>query len=973
MWFGILGPVVIRPDDSPDPIHIEPRMPRTLLAALLLNANKVVSTGRLSAALWGEAPPRSATASLYNHMTRLRRIVGPLAAGRIRAEAAGYTITVAEGEFDRDSFLARCEQGHRYRADEDWARASEAFGQALSLWRGEPAAEVPGLDEWQAVVQRLVETRWQALEARIEADLHLGRSRELIGELRALTIEHPLRESYHRQLMIALARADRQTEALDIFQQLRRTLVEQLGIEPSPALQQLHQQLLCPAAELAEPTRESAGSVAELAGARHQLPADTRVFTGRERELAELLDLARDSADSTAGTAETAPVISTINGMGGVGKSALAIHAAHLLRTWYPDGQLFVDLRGYTPGQEQVTAEEALGWFLGSLGVPTASVPPDLGQRAAYFRDRLDGTKTLIVLDNAADAAQLRPLIPSGPGCFVLITSRRHLASLDDAHVIALDALPEADAATLLHRVTGRESSPQDIPAIGEVLTLCGQLPIAIRIAASHLRHQRSLSVEDLVEQLRDENTRLEHLADGERSLVAVFASSYGALPPAEQRMFRLLGVIPGPDFDVRAAAALAGTDHRSAYRLLESLLDYSLLIEHAPGRYRFHDLVRVHAARRVAEEETPAGREHAIGNLLHWYTANAAAAGQLVEASLTPLPLPAADYPAGPPLFGTAEAAQAWYEHEYPNLRAATVAAHAAGRHDYGWMLPTAMWPNLNKSGSAGDWLELAEGGLRCAGERHEQAAEISLLNSKAAALGRLARYAEACVAMEQALAACPDDQSALARIHNNLCALYKLQHRHQAAIEHGRAAMAINRATGDLRRATGNLVMLAGATFDLGRSSESLAYIEEAVEISRAIGHSDILAVSLGGLADILGKTGQPDRAVLAFDEAMAAHRDAGDRWSAADTLEMYCDFLIEADRSADAVHRLRECLALMESLGDPRAGKIAALLRAVTSTSSTSSPVEDDPAGRLDHNVVVHRKHPQARSPLTQQCAG
>jgi DNA-binding SARP family transcriptional activator len=948
MWFAVLGPVVVSTDDAPDPIHVESRMPRTVLAALLLNANKVVSVDRLSAALWGEAPPRSASASLYNHMNRLRRTLGPQAAGRIHTEAAGYAIKVGDDELDLSTFIALSQEGHRRRAAEDWAGASEAFAEALGLWRGEPAADVPGLDEWQAGIQRVVETRWQALEARIEADLHLGRHLELIAELRALTIEHPLRESYHRQLMIALLRADRRTEALDTFQQLRRTLVAQLGIEPSESLQQLHQQVLrgapdpaAPAAppqastRPAEPPRATAGGGRKPAGARRQLPADTRVFTGRERELAELLDLAR----VPPGAAGTAPVICAINGMGGVGKSALAIHAAHLLRAEYPDGQLFLDLRGYTTGQEPVAAGEALDWFLRALGAPPKSIPEDLGQRAAYYRDRLDGTRTLIILDNAADAAQVRPLIPGGPGCLVLVTSRRHLISLDEANLLVLDALPEADAAVLLHRVAGRGRLPEDSPVISELLDLCGRLPIAVRIAAAHLRHQRNLRIEDLVERLRDENTRLEHLADDDRSLVAVFASSYRALPPAEQRVFRLLGLIPGLDFDAHAAAALAAADHGAAHRLLESLLDYSLLIEHTPGRYRFHDLVRVHAAQRAELDETPAGRDTALGNLLHWYTANTGAAGQFIDPSRPQLVLPAPDYPVGSPPFESAEAAYAWYERELPNLRAATAAAHTAGRHDYGWRLPTALWPCLLKRGSTSDWLDLAEAGVRCAGESHDQDAEMALLNSKAAALCRLERFAEATTAFELALAVHPESPRSQAKIHNNLCALYKLQERHEDAIEHGRRAIALNRAAGEMRQVAGTMVMVAGSTYDLGRPQESLRYIEESVEISRSVGQSDILAVCLGGLADILGKIGHVDRAVLAFDEAMAAHRDAGDRWSEADTLEMYCGFLLKAGRTAEAAGRLRECLTLMESLGDPRVKEISALLRTATSADTAT----------------------------------
>ncbi|MBC3844052.1 hypothetical protein GXW82_39225 [Streptacidiphilus sp. 4-A2] len=349
---------------------------------------------------------------------------------------------------------------------------------------------------------------------------------------------------------------------------------------------------------------------------RYQLPADTRSFTGRGQEIEHLLALARDEPDAAGGGTV---VISAIDGMGGVGKSALAVHAAHLLREQYPDGQLFVDLHGHTKGMEPLTADSALNRLLSSLGVPPQLIPRDLGERAAFYRDRLADTRTLIVLDNAQSAAQVRPLLPGTAGCLVLVTSRKRLAGLDDAYSVALGTLPVAEAVALLRKVATPERVAADHPALDELAALCGCLPLAIRIVAARLRHHPSLRVEDVIDQLRDEGARFEHLADEDRSLTAVFDLSYSALPAAEQDLFRDLGRVPGADFDTGAVARLIDADRRTADRLLTTLVDHNLLIQHAPDRYRLHDLVRLFA-RALGEEDPAAEAESAVERLLDHY-----------------------------------------------------------------------------------------------------------------------------------------------------------------------------------------------------------------------------------------------------------------------------------------------------------------------------------------------------------------
>ena len=704
MKFALLGPVAVGVGD--EPVALRAGIPRTILAILLLNANQVVSGEHLAAAVWGDDRPAAAPESLRNHVSRLRRQLGAEAGARVRTVAPGYLVEVRDGELDGQVFLDGCRQGWQALQAGDRATAADVLASALALWRGTPFAGMPTGPGVDAQLQQLEESRMLAWERRIEADLQLGRHRELIGELRVLTGAHPLREALHGQLMLALYRAGRQAEALDVYQVLRATLIDELGVEPSTPAQELHRRILDADPVLAadplapggtgapgavrtgagSPAGGAAGGAAAAgpsgaanrpgrSGSRYQLPADTRAFTGRAQELDQLLALTQEAA---RGAGAGMVVISAIDGMAGIGKSALAIHTAHRMREDFPDGQLFVDLHGHTPGLPPLAAGDALDWFLRSLGVPPQLIPQDLDKRSAFYRDRLAGTRTLIVLDNAASTAQVRPLLPGTPGCLVVVTSRRRLTGLDDAHTVALDVLLDPEAVTLLHSIAGPGRIPEGHPAVGELIALCGHMPLAVRITAARLRHHRALRIEDVVEQLRDEHSRLDYLQDEDRNLGAAFESSYTALPAAEQLLFRRLALVPGPDLDAHAAAELLGTDRRSAVRLLESLLDHNLLTQHTAGRYRFHDLVRLYS-RELGERDPEEEKERslALDRLLDHYRYAADTADRHVARHTRPGPsAPAPGPPATAPALPDQARALAWMRAERDNLLACVALA---------------------------------------------------------------------------------------------------------------------------------------------------------------------------------------------------------------------------------------------------------------------------------------------------------
>ncbi|MBC3841336.1 hypothetical protein GXW82_16635 [Streptacidiphilus sp. 4-A2] len=583
------------------------------------------------------------------------------------------------------------------------AAAADVLASALSLWRADPLAdEVHGLAV-RSRLHGLQETRLQALEGRIEAELRLGRHRELVVELRAMADAHPLREALHGQLMLALSRSGRQAEALDAFMTLRSTLVEELGVEPSAPLQELHRLLLTgdvappapappPAAAPAASAPPAAPPVRPGAGAPRpaQLPRSVGDLVGREEQLEAL------AAELTAVDRFATPVVAVI-GMGGLGKTALVVRAGHRVAPAYPDGALYLDLRG--ADADFLDVDTALHRLLLGLGADPAAVPGDTETRSALLRSLAAQGRYLFVLDNARDAAQVRPLLPGSAGCAALVTSRNRLAGLEAAHRVELDVLHRADSHLLLSRIAGTDRVAREPEAAAELVDLCAGLPLALRIVGSRLASRPSWTVRELADRLVHRSRLLDdELAVDDLAARACFETSYATLVDDESgielgaaRAFQLLGLWPGPEIALPAAAALFGVPVRQAESELERLVDMNLIQSAEHRRYHMHDLIRVYSAERAALGLRPEERRAALER-----PSSGACTRRTPPPRSSPLPVPLpagpADGPVPPPEFGSPQQALEWCDAERSGLVAVVQQASAAGLDRPAWLLGTLL-----------------------------------------------------------------------------------------------------------------------------------------------------------------------------------------------------------------------------------------------------------------------------------------
>jgi DNA-binding SARP family transcriptional activator/tetratricopeptide (TPR) repeat protein len=944
--FCLLGPLLVRRDGVA--VQVPTGMQRSLLAALLLKANTAVPVEELADVLWGSEPPRSARASLQNVVMRLRRSLADAGRPRITAEPGGYQIRVEPGELDTDSFAARLASARDASRAGAHADAAARLRAALALWRGEPLAGVPSELLKMRAIPRLEEMRLQAVEARIEADMYLGRSAEVIIELRQLVAASPLRERLHTLLMLALYEDGQQAEALAAYRSVRRVLVRELGVEPGPELRRAQQQIL--AGHPAVHSGKSCGGSAAAPGSTgpergqpdavvaRQLPGAVTHFAGRTAELAELVGM----LDRAGG-----PIV--ISGTAGIGKTTLALHWAHQLADRFPDGQLYVNLQGFGPSGEPVAPAEAVRLFLNGLGVARDRIPVDLDAQEALYRSLLAGKRVLIVLDNARDPAQLRPLLPGSPACLVLVTSRNQLTGLavaNGAQVLTLDVLsePEALEMTTLRLAPGLARAEPE--AVAELIKLCARLPLAVSIAAARASTRPGPLVA-LVAELRDARARLDALGTGDvaTDLRSVLSWSFQQLSPLTARMFRLLGLHPGPDFTIPAAASLAGVPLSAARQELADLARVHLISEHRPGRYAFHDLLRAYASEQAHLHDSDTDRRAALHRILDHYLHTTCAASLLlcfrIPITLSPLRPGTA-----PEELTDSGQALAWVEAEREVLLAAARLAAVSGFGVHAWQLPWTMAAFLDQLGY---WHELAatqESAVAAAEQLGDLAGQAEAHRHLARGRIRLGEDAMAITHLTAAieLATQAGDYLMQATAHHDLGGVLESQGRVGDALAQAELARTLYHKAGHRWGEANALSALGWSHSQLGNYQQALDFCGQAMVIFRDLDIRLSQSATLDSLGYAHHQLGQYAEAIVCYREAIGIDGGAGDRRVRAEVLIHLGDSLQAAGHQEQAREAWLEALAILEALPQPETERVQSRLGELGPTvfrSATSAP--------------------------------
>jgi DNA-binding SARP family transcriptional activator/Tfp pilus assembly protein PilF len=665
-----------------------------------------------------------------------------------------------------------------------------------------------------------------------------------------------------------------------------------------------------------------------------QLPADLTAFTGRVAELERALSLL-----PLDGSLPATLMISAIGGMAGVGKTTLAVHLAHRVADRFPDGQLCINLRGFDPTGSVMPPQEAIRILLDALGIPPQRLPAGLEAQAALYRSLLADRRVLILLDNARDSEQVRPLLPGSPGCLVIVTSRNQLTGLvagEGAHPLTLDQLTGAEARDFLARRLGAERVAEESAAVEEIVARCAALPLALAVVAARAAAHPDFPLSAIADELRDGHDSLDVFAgdDITTDVRAVFSTSYKALSAPAARLFRLLGLHAGPDISAPAAAALAGLTPREVRGPLVELTRAHLLTEHFPGRYTLHDLLRVYATERVDAEETPQERNLAVHRLVSWYLHTADAAYPLITPNRHRIALEPPPASCRPLSFTTHDQALSWCETERSNLVGAVHQAAASGHPGIAWRLPAVLWGFFYLRSHLVDWLDTSRTGLSAARAAHDRQGEAQALMDTAAALGAVGRHDEAADHLHRAMTTCRDigDTDGRRRAVGNLGHSYLQSGRLDKSVEYTRRALALHRATGSIWGEGICLSNLGDAYQRLGRFDEAVRCLEQALVVLRDSGNRWVEGVTLDVLGTVHHRLGAHDRAVEYYLQALAVHRDLGNRWGEGHVLGHLGDVQLAVGTPEVAGATWRQALAIFAEFNHPDAAVIEEKLRSL-----------------------------------------
>jgi DNA-binding SARP family transcriptional activator/tetratricopeptide (TPR) repeat protein len=909
----LLGPVEVWFDDERIDLGF-PRQ-RTLLAILLVEVNRLVTVDLLIDRIWADRPPARAAHALYADVSKLRRALIPASGLHLVRQTGGYLIEADPAAIDLHRFRALRSGAHSCGSDEGTATLLD---EALALWRGEAFVNVD--NHWLTTLRGPLNSEKLAVVLdRNDAYLRLGRHTHLLTDLAGLSAAHPLDERLAAQYILALYRCGAPAEALTHYHHTRGNLAEELGVDPGPALQELHEQVLRNDPHL----RIAIPPLAPAQPTPQQLPPQAPHFIGRVEELRELTALLDTALDTSSGTTSNAGmgtgstvVISAIGGAGGIGKTWLALHWAHQHLDRFPDGQLFVDLRGFTPAGDPMTPETAVRGLLDGLEVDPNRIPIDLDAQVALYRSTIAGKRMLIVLDNAADTAQVTPLLPGSPTCAVVITSRRYMPSLvtgHQAHHLPLGVLTETDARRLLSARLGADRVTAEAAAVQTLLACSAGFPLALGIVIGRALAHPQFPLSVLAAELADTTSALGALddADAAASLPAVLSWSVRALTTEQVRVFGLLGIAPGPDISLPAAASLTALPPQQARAVLRELEHASLIQQHAPNRYRMHDLIRLYATEQAKYGQPADQRTEALHCLIDFYLHTAYRADRLLYPHRPPIDLERATPSCVPSPVPDADAAMTWFDAEHTCLLAAQLLATKQGWHREVWQLAWSLSAYHRRRGRLQDdghmwWAALAAG---------EQLNDPAVLAQAHKRIGggldpqqKLEHLRQALTYLEEA-----GDIAGQIDTHQALTALWLAVGQAEKALASAQDALRLASTSGNPVWEADALNAVGFCEAELGRFPPAREHCEQALRLQRAHHNGEGEAETLDSLGYLDHRSGRYASALDYYQQALDAYERLNFDYQKADTLERIGDTYVALGAPGRANDMWRQAIRL------------------------------------------------------------
>lgn len=919
MQFRILGPVEIEVNGNV--IAPSRRQERCLLGVLLLEANRVVSVDRLAELLWDGEQPKRVRGAVQGYVSRVRAVLSRTTGDHgveLVYSGGGYKLVVAPEFVDAHRFRTLLAGATRVN---DLAERAAQLRAALALWRGRALADAVSGWARDGLCSQLEEQRLVATEEYVLASLSLGQEREVLPELARMVSDNPGREKLIELHMRALYQVGRKVEALDVYGRARAYLADEFGVDPGPVLRDLHQAILRD--ELEVPTAvEPPLAPGSPVHRPRQLPADIAGFTGRVEYLRQLDGLLGKSGDPAKSV-----VISAIGGTAGVGKTALAVHWAHRVADRFPEGQLYLNLRGFDPGGSPMEPADAVRALLDGFEVPQRRIPTGLDAQVGLYRSVLADRRVLVILDNARDVSQIRPLLPASPGCLALVTSRNQLSSLavrEGARTLELDLLSPPEARELLEGRLGAETMAADPEGVDEIISRCAGLPLALAIVAARIA-SGSASLRSLIAELREAG-QLDALGspDPTVDLRAVFSSSYHALSESAARLFRLLGLHPGPDFSVAAAASLAGTALRDTRRLLDDLVQASLVVENSPARYSLHDLLLTYAAEVTNAVDSPKDRQAARRRVFDYYLHTAVSGIPVLSPNRLKISSPAAAPGAQVDTLTSIEHALAWFSAERRVLRSAVAKAADAGFNVHSWQLA---WASMYYYDHLGLWRDqiatqlIAVEAARRAGDRVGQANAYFMLGS---GYTRLRRFDEAKLHLARAVEIFAEigDHAGQAVAHTNLAMLSSENGEYTDGVRHAQQALTLYRLGGQHHREGGALNNLGVAYAMAGEYQQSLTFCQKALTLYQQSQSMHGQAAAWDSVGYAHHHLGNHQQALECYGRAVELYRETGDPFNEADVLSHLGDTRRAVGDVSGARDAWRQAEGILQQLDHPDA---------------------------------------------------